>query len=170
MVMIDLSAAFDTVNHSILLQRLSERYGITGDAHLWLQSYLSERKQFITIKGERSQVVSKTCDVPQGSVLGPTLYEDYTSVPVGEICRKHQVLYHIYADDKQIYLPFLPENMESALARLEECVMDIRKWMATNWLQFNDSKTEFFPSLPNATIKIGECSISADTESWSMFG
>ena len=63
MVIIDLSAVFDTVNHALLLQRLSQCYGITGSAHAWLRSYLTERK-FITIKIERSLVQDKYCDVP----------------------------------------------------------------------------------------------------------
>jgi hypothetical protein len=178
MVLIDLSAAFDTVNHHILLQRLSERYGITGNAHAWLRSYLTGRKQFITIKGERSQVQDKHCDVPQGSVLGPNLYEDYTASSLGDIFRRHGVKFHIYADDTQIYLPFLPENEIVALAKLESCLIDVRQWMATNWLQLNDSKTEFIifgssknlSCLKHRSIRIGECDITSDKLSVKSLG
>ena len=90
-VMLDLSAAFDTVCHKTLLDRLSNRYGIRDDAHTWIASYLSGRKQFVTINGERSEEHTKHCDVPQGSVFGPSLYEDYTAAPLGEIFRKHKV-------------------------------------------------------------------------------
>ena len=167
MVMIDLSAAFDTVNHNILLHRLSERYGFQGNAHKWITSYLSQRKQFITINGERSQEKFKSCDVPQGSVLGPNLYEDYFAVPVGEILRKHNLLFHIYADDTQIYLPFLPGEESAAIHRLEKCLTEVRQWMATNWLQLNDSKTEFIifgskqnlSMLQEISLTIGESKI-----------
>ena len=74
-VIIGLSTAVDMVNHAILLQRLTQHYRITGSAHAWLRSYLTERKQFVTIKVEQSEVQNKYCDVPQGSVLGSNLYE-----------------------------------------------------------------------------------------------
>ena len=169
MVMIDLSAAFDTVNHSILLHRLSECYGIKGNAHAWLKSYLTGRKQFITIKGERSTEQEKHCDVPQGSVLGPNLYEDYTTASLGDIFRKHGVLFHIYADDSQIYLPFSPGEEEVVFQKLEACFDEVRQWMATNWLQLNDGKTEFLifgskqnlASLKRNSINIGQCEITS---------
>ena len=73
MVVIDLSAAFDAVNHSILLHLLSKHYGIKRNTHAWLKSYLTDRRQFITIKGERSEEEGKCCDATQGSALGPNL-------------------------------------------------------------------------------------------------
>ena len=85
----------------------------------------------------------KTCDVPQGSILGPNLYEDYTSVPLGDIFRKHGISFHIYADDTQAYLPFSTDDEEKALQQLEACLSEIRDWMAHNWLKLNDDKTEF---------------------------
>ena len=96
MAMLDLSAAFDTVNHETLLNRLFTRYGIRGMAHNWLKSYLTDRRQFVTIAGEQSEEHQKDCDVPQGSILGPYLYEDYTAPPAGDIFHKHNVLFHIY--------------------------------------------------------------------------
>jgi hypothetical protein len=167
LVMIDLSAAFDTVNHKILLDRLSTLHGIKDNVYSWIKSYLTDRKQFITIKGERSREVAKDCDVPQGSVLGPNLYEDYSAVPLGEIFRRHGVLFHIYADDTMIYSPFYPGEEDLALKKLEQCLEEVRLWMAANWLQLNESKTEFilFGSKPNLsslkrnTVTIGQCKI-----------
>ena len=143
MVMLDLSAAFDTVHHKTLLDRLSIRYGIKDTAHTWITSYLTDRRQFISIKGERSTERTKDCDVPQGSVLGPNLYEDYSALPVGEIFRKHGIEFHIYADDTQAYLPFNPGEENLAVQKLELCLQEIRYWMAQNWLKLNDAKTEF---------------------------
>ena len=143
MAMLDLSAAFDTVNHETLLNRLFTRYGIRGMAHNWLKSYLTDRRQFVTIAGERSQEHKKDCDVPQGSILGPNLYEDYTGPPVGDIFRKHNLLFHIYADDKQAYLPFHIHEEKAAMKKLIDCLMEVRQWMTSNSLKFNDSKTEF---------------------------
>ena len=143
MVMLDLSAAFDTVNHQKLLDRLFTTYGFRGNAHKWLTSYLTDRKQFVTIRGERSQEQLKTCDVPQGSIMGPNLYEDYSAGPIGAIFRKHNVPFHIYADDTQSYLAFGIDEEKISLDRLEACLTEIRQWMAANWLKLNDSKTEF---------------------------
>ena len=77
MVVINLPAAFDTVNHSILLHPLSGCYGIKGNGHAWLKSYLTDIRQFMTITGERSEDQPKHCYVPQGSVLCPNLYEGH---------------------------------------------------------------------------------------------
>ena len=143
MVLLDLSAAFDTVHHPTLLHRLSHRYGIRGTAHQWLTSYLSDRQQFVTIGGERSRLETKTCDVPQGSVMGPNLYEDYTAAPVADIFKEHNIKYHIYADDKQAYMAFDPHHIGVALQSTETCIDAVKTWMVRNWLQLNDTKTEF---------------------------
>ena len=74
LLMLDLSAAFDTVSHDILLDRLSRRYGITGSVQEWFASYLSSRTQFVQIECLRSSLRELNCGVPQGSVLGPLLY------------------------------------------------------------------------------------------------
>ena len=167
MVMLDLSAAFDTVNHGVLLDRLATRYGVRGRAHDWIQSYLSERRQYVTINGHKSQEHIKDCDVPQGSVLGPNLYEDYTAAPVGDIFRKHDIQFSIYADDTQAYLEFEPDDIHSAIKRLEMCLEEIRQWMARNWLKLNDSKTEFIifggkkniDKFKDVTIRLGDSDI-----------
>ena len=167
MVCLDLSAAFDTVHHETLLNRLSQRYGIKETAHTWLRSYLINRQQFITIKGERSELQKKSCDVPQGSVMGPNLYEDYTAPPVADIFRSFGIDYHIYADDKQAYLAFDPSNMDKALKTMQDCMEAVKTWMVANWLQLNDSKTEciIFGSkknlslLPSTSVKVGNADI-----------
>ena len=105
LVLLDLSAAFDTVDHHILITRLKHRFGITGKALGWIQPYLSGRTQFVKIGTERSSNRNLLCGVPQGSVLGPILYSMYTS-PLTDIMSKHNMNHHFYADDNQIYLSF----------------------------------------------------------------
>ena len=83
--------------------------------------------------------------VPQGSSLGPRLFMMFLS-PVGDICRKHNIIFHFYADDSQIYMTFKPAldgDKEECLHNLEHCIEEIRTWMATNYLKFNTVKTEF---------------------------
>ena len=75
--MLDLSAAFDTVSHEILLNRLTQRYGITGSLQKWFASYLLSRTQFVQIECFISSLRELNCGVPQGSVLGPLLYVLY---------------------------------------------------------------------------------------------
>jgi len=145
LVLLDLSAAFDTVDHSILLHRLHNRFGISGQPLSWFESYLTNRQQTVYINGAHSVPMPVTCSVPQGSVLGPTLFSDYVS-PVCDIFNKHAVQYHQYADDTQVYVTFLPGELDTemeAFSRLQCCLNEVRLWMALNNLKLNDDKTDF---------------------------
>ena len=111
LVLLDLSAVFDTVDHKILLERLENYFGITAIALRWIESYLTNQSQRVVIgdmntTGAKSDSISLKFGVPQGSVLGPILFTLYTS-PLGQIC-SNKVHYHLYADDQQIYLHFKP--------------------------------------------------------------
>ena len=168
LILLDLSAAFDTVDHTILVKRLNQRLGIQGGAIKWIQSYLDERKQFVIIQGERSAEHVLDCDVPQGSVLGPGMFGDYDS-PVGDIFHRHGIQFHLYADDTQVYVTFKPGVTEAeALSKLEACLSDVRKWKAVNFLKLNDEKTDFLilgtkhhlSKIETNSIRIGEANIS----------
>jgi hypothetical protein len=141
LLLLDLSAAFDTVDHNLLLTRLNERFGIDGTPLKWIESYLTDRKQSVIIDGIKSSPKDLDCGVPQGSILGPEFFVKYAS-PVGDIIRRHGLQYHIYADDTQIYIFFDVADTDDAIRRVEDCIVEIRAWMSTNWLKFNDGKTE----------------------------
>ena len=94
LVLLDLSAAFDTVDHGILLSRLSKSVGVQGSAYTLFESYLSSRSQFVQIRDTSSSDRQLTSGLPQGSVLGPILYLVYTS-PLGAILRCHDVGFHM---------------------------------------------------------------------------
>ena len=112
LLLLDMSAAFDTIDHELLLERMSKRYGVKGNALKWFRSYLQDRKQFVMIDGIKSKVKELRYGVPQGSALGPILYLLYTS-PIGDIIRRHGLdNYHLYADDTQLYLSFKPTPAE----------------------------------------------------------
>ena len=93
LVLLDLSAVFDTVSHHILLNRFANQYGVIGDAADWIQSYLPERTQSVLVSGNYSEPTILKYGVPQGSVLGPGLFSDYSS-PVASKIQSHGVSVH----------------------------------------------------------------------------
>ena len=121
LLMLDLSAAFDTIDHQILLSRLHDMYGIRGDAHKWFNSYLSDITQRVNISGVLSDSKKLTFGVPQGSVLGPTLYCMYTK-PVSDITRRFNLSYHSYADDTQLYVTIKKNRERDVIGNMEKCV------------------------------------------------
>ena len=109
LVLLDLSSAFDTVDHQALLRRLEVSFGITGTALKWFKSYLTNRCQRVLINGNYSESFSLPHGVPQGSCLGPLLLTIYAS-KLFEIVKCHLPDVHAYADDTQLYLYFKPDG------------------------------------------------------------
>ena len=116
LVLLDLSAAFDTIDHQILLTRLSSTFGFSDTALSLITSYLTDRSQYITIGEHRSKSAPLTTGVPQGSVLGPLLFTLYTT-PIGHILSNCSVP-HLYADDTQLYISFSPSDSFTSLSIL----------------------------------------------------
>ena len=142
LVLLDFSAAFDTIDHDIMLSRLENLFGVSGEALSWLRSYFSGRSQRVVLNGGSSEPVQLSTGVPQGSVAGPGTFPAYTQ-PVGNIARSHGVNLHLYADDTQLYVGCHLPNQEMTKQRMETCVSEVREWMANNMLKLNDSKTEY---------------------------
>ena len=171
LVLLDLSAAFDTIDHNTLLRRLEDHYQLSGKGLEWIMSYLSNRFQAICIEGESSEPILVKYGVPQGSVLGPKFFTMYTK-PLGAICSRHGLLHHFYADDSQLYISFKPADSVSkseTMHRIECCLADIISWMNRNILKLNADKTELmlFSSkhnhqyLENISITVGESEIDS---------
>ena len=140
--MLDLSAAFDCVDHHILLCRLRISYGITDVVLEWIASYLTGRSQYVRYNGMKSRVASIACGVPQGSVLGPLYYILYTS-DVFKLITQRGFRIHGYADDLQIYDHCSVSDISILEARFTSCFDSVQSWMNSNRLRLNASKTEF---------------------------
>ena len=142
LVQLDLSAAFDTIDHVILFEILVKYVGFRRKALDLIKSYFSDRTQRVQIDGILSEFAEIVCGVPQGSVLGPLKFCLYM-LPLSAILRFHNIGYHVYADDTQIYVSFKCEDPLQALGKINLCISDISRWMILNKLKINDAKTEF---------------------------
>ncbi|XP_032872790.1 uncharacterized protein LOC116970201, partial [Amblyraja radiata] len=140
LVLLDLSAAFDTVDHNILLDRLENWVGLSDTALKWFESYLKDRDCFVSIGNYTSERAKITCGVPQGSILGPLLFNIYM-LPLAQIMKNIKICYHSYADDTQIYITISPGDY-SPIQALSRCIEQINDWMNQNFLQLNKEKTE----------------------------
>ena len=141
--MLDLSAAFDTIDHDILLSRLCNVYGITGNAVDWFRSYLTGRIQRVVIENAVFGDQELGFGVQQGSVLGPKIYCMYTK-PVSDIIQRYGLSHHSYADDTQLYMKMdhSNNNWRDGLARIQLCVSEIREWMNQNMLKLRLQTTQ----------------------------
>ena len=155
LVTLDISAAFDTVDHQRLLNCFKFTYGITGTALKWLESYLSGRTQRVSIDNHESFIALLEYGFPQGAVLAGILYNMYSG-PLHIELKKHPVDHHAYADDKGTYIAFTIKNQDSAVRSLQNCVNSAKDWLNTNLLQVNDDKTKiiyFTPKKDTSFIK-----------------
>lgn len=141
LAMLDLSAAFDCVDHIILLQRLQTGAGLTDVVLEWIASFLSARTQQIAYGGELSSIQPVLFGVPQGSVLGPLLYVLYTA-ELFDVVARHRLRLHMYADDSQVYVSTPANNAAAAVIRLTACIADINDWMKASRLRLNPAKTQ----------------------------
>ena len=156
LILLDLSAAFDTIDHEILLKYMETYLGIGGTVLNWFRSYLCNRKQSVVIDGVASQPSTLKYGVPQGSVLGPVLFCIYM-LPLSKIIKSHNMALHIYADDTQMYCFF---NVKSTV------------WMTQSLLKLNEDKTEFLvisspyfhESVCDASLKVGDAVISSSAQ------
>ena len=153
-IFLDLSKAFDTLNHDILINKLNS-YGIRGLANSWIQDYLSERKQYVVYNGESSSYSSILCGVPQGSILGPLLFLLY----INDLPRCSDLLHFIlFADDTNILFSHHdPKCLETILNKE---LAAISNWFKLNKLSLNIKKTNFmifknkYNNKPDLDLKI----------------
>ena len=159
-----MSAAFDTIDYGILLNRLCNQLGVEGTTLEWFTSYLTNHTQCISIDGEKSLPKKLSCGVPQRSVLEPLLFSAYLS-ELGHIIRDFNINFHSYADDTQLYIAFKRGDSNITIERLEMFITKIKFWMFENKLKLNDDKSEFMLiTSPHNSKKFNSLSIHIGSE------
>jgi hypothetical protein len=161
-----------------MLEILKSNFGVSGNTLGWLKSFLSDRKQFVSLNQVLSNSFPVTCGVPQGSCLGPILFLFYVS-KLFEIIKKHLPSSHGYAGDTQLYLSFCPESsvcQNDAVRVVEACITEVRAWLVSQKLKFNDLKTEFLiigtcQQLKNIeinSVRAGDVNIKPAESVWDL--
>ena len=145
--LLDLSAAFDTIDHSILLSRLHSSFGLSDTVLRWFHSYITDRHQTVSVNGYTSSPTPLSYGVPQGSVLGPVLFILYT-YPISAIVNLHALSHHSFSDDNQLYTSGSLSDLPAMISHTQSCVSDLSNWMTDNKLKLNADKTEILLIYP----------------------
>ena len=161
--LLDLSAAFDAIDHDILIRRLHTTFGCSGTVLDWFTSYLSFRTQSVLV-GHASTPSALKCGVPQGSVLGPLLFTLYTQFLSTVICQSGHS-YHFFADDSQLHNLSTPSDFQVLVHSLKDCIENVAEWMCNSMLKMNHDKTELIaigtkPKISQVTLSLTPVSIS----------
>ena len=152
-MLLDLSAAFDTVDHNLLLRILKLEIGIRGTALAWFTSFLKDRSQRVRLGRTTSESITICFGVPQGSVLGPVLFNLYLR-SIYRVVQSLDFKIFGYADDHQIMKSFSASQQVLVLTQqLKNCFYIIEKWMAQFFLQLNQSKTKLIILGPSKVLK-----------------
>jgi len=139
LTLLDLSAAFDTIDHSILLERLSSWFGISITALSWIKSYLLNRSFYVNIEHSKSSVFQLLDGVPQGSVLGPLILFIIYTTPLSTVISNSSTNHQLYADDTQLLLSFFALDLSPNITHLENTITNVANWMSSNFLSLNPS-------------------------------
>ena len=139
--MLDFSSAFDTIDHTILVHPLHTDFGFTDTVLQWFSSYLTDRTHYVTLSNHCCAFAPVHSGVPQGSVLGPILFNMYIK-PLSAIIGSHSIIHHSFADDLQLQMSAPPDRIYELLHSMQSCISDVKAWATANMLKVNDSKTE----------------------------
>ena len=153
---LDLRKAFETINHKILFEKLA-KYGIRGPAFKLLKSFVSQRRQYVLVNEAKSHTREVTCGIPQGSILGPLIFDIYINDFIN--CSKFNV--NLFADDA--YLSLTGATTELAEARANEELINVDAWLKTNKLSLNEIKSTFIVYERKKSMKTVQLNIGNKT-------
>ena len=125
LTLLDLSAAFDTTDHDLLINRLRDVFGIRDTALAFFGSYLSGREQTVSVLGRESELSYLLNGVLQGSLLGPILFILYTP-PLSNIVERHSALHHMFVDDTELYNSAPRSSTDSLFCNMRKCVSNVK--------------------------------------------
>ena len=167
-IFVDFQKAFDTVNHDVLLEKLS-KYGVQGTSQKWFKSYLSGRKQYVSLNGVDSSTLNVKHGVPQGSILGPLLFTIY----INDLhkCVRNSTTFHFADDTNLLYVPRKRLN-NRCIRKINNDLKCLTHWLLANKISLNVTKTELivfrkkFSDLPECVkkIKLNGCKLYTSTE------
>ena len=140
--LLDLSAALETVDHGILIDRLHTAFGVCWPVLSWINSFICARTQTAILNGTQSTRSVLDCGSPRGSVLGLVLFVLYT-VEVTNIAQRHGIGAHSYANDMQFYCHSKAVSCTSSISRMTTCIEEISQWITSNRLKLNSDKMQF---------------------------
>ena len=153
-LMLDLSAAFDTVDHCRLISKLRDNFNIAGKVLSWLKSYLENRTSSVVLKGKHSVKKRVMFGVPQGSILGPLLFILYVN-ELNSVGDEFGLTVHSYADDTTLYIGFDPSSdSDNACHSIKCCLLKIEHWMNENFLKLNIDKSQLLMCGKTRLIKV----------------
>lgn len=173
---LDLSAAFDTLDHNLLLDILQTKFGISGQVLKWFKSYISSRQYRVEIGKSLSDLIAILFGVPQGSILGPILFIMYIS-ELDKIARLFGLKVHCFADDAQLYIAFEAIDIIPTIETIESCLETIKMWMTKMFLKLNEDKTQLLVISPtkslvksnlNCALRFNDYVLCCDTEASNL--
>ena len=161
LLLIDLSAAFDTVDFNVISLIFKQNFNIDGTVLNWFETYLLNRRQNVKINSFKSNEKFLKYGGPQGSCFGPIIFLSYLK-SLYDLIRKHLPSVSGYADDNQIYISFKPDiSQNRAIEALQSCIGEVRCWFLSHKLLINDSKTEILLIGTRQQLrKLGDISVS----------
>ena len=139
--LLDLSAAFDTIDHNTLLSHLEHVFGIHSTALQCFSSYLANRTQHVSINNLKSDPAPVLYSVPQDYVLGPVLFVLYTT-PLSDVTERHSIYHNSFAEDMQLRKSAPPHHLSKLVQSMQQYIHDVKVWMSSNKLKLNGDKTE----------------------------
>ena len=141
LTLLDLSSAFETIDHPILVHRLHTDFGFTDAVLQWLSPYLTDRTHYVSLSNNCSAFTPVHSGVPHGSVIGPMLFTMYIK-PLSAIIDSHSIMHHSFADDLQQQKSAPPDRISELLQSMQSCMSNVKAWATANMLKLNDNKTE----------------------------